>query len=616
MCRATSLTHPGRLYAILWVLTAPAGPAAHAADPQPYTVTIGQTGDAQMDRAFVDSSMLFSLREVSPVGPFALVARAREDVDRFLTVLHSFGYYDGRVDVRVAGKTLDEPTLIEWLARAPAQPPVPVTVTLIPGPLFHLGKVELHGNIPEEVRERFELQPGGPARAADVLAAHEKLLEALHEKGYALARVDPPDAVLDPAAKRLDIAIRVDVGPRLDLGTIDLKGMEYVSESYLRRRLLVKSGKRFSPSAVETARRDLVATGLFSTVRVRVAEKPDEDGRLPLTFEVTERPRRAVGVNAAFSTDIGGSISASWLHRNLFGSGEQLNLTAGVSQLGGNSTIGIGYDAGVGFLKPDFLRRDQALAVNLGALKIGLDAYAQEAVTLSLLLKRKLSETWSGSVGLSGEQEAVTQQGITRDYTLLGVPLELKYDSTDSALDPTRGIRAAVTATPTQPVGGAGGNTFVLLQWAGSTYLDLGEPGRSVLALRGLIGDVQGAGQLEIPPDKRFYAGGSATIRGYKYQSIGPRFATNRPAGGTAVVAGTVEFRQRFLKDYGAVAFVDAGQVSADGPPFTGTIGVGVGVGARYYTVIGPIRLDVAVPLQRRPGTGSFELYIGIGQAF
>lgn len=125
-----------------------------------------------------------------------------------------------------------------------------------------------------------------------------------------------------------------------------------------------------------------------------------------------------------------------------------------------------------------------------------------------------------------------------------------------------------------------------------------------------------GAGQLEIPPDKRFYAGGSATVRGYKYQSIGLRFATNRPAGGTAVVAGTVEFWQRFLEDYGAVAFVDGGQVSADGPPFTGTTGVGVGVGARYYTVIGPIRLDVAVPLQRRPGTGSFELYIGIGQAF
>ena len=137
-----------------------------------------------------------------------------------------------------------------------------------------------------------------------------------------------------------------------------------------------------------------------------------------------------------------------------------------------------------------------------------------------------------------------------------------------------------------------------------------------MLALRGLIGERGGANQFDLPPDKRFYAGGSATVRGYKYQSVGPQFPDRNPQGGTAVTAGTVEFRQRILGNYGVAVFADAGQVTANGPPFAGSWHVGVGAGARYYTPIGPIRLDVAFPLNRQPGGDSFELYIGIGQAF
>jgi translocation and assembly module TamA len=161
----------------------------------------------------------------------------------------------------------------------------------------------------------------------------------------------------------------------------------------------------------------------------------------------------------------------------------------------------------------------------------------------------------------------------------------------------------------------------VLAQVSGSTYLDLAdfdlaESGRSVLALRGTTGLAGGAGQFDLPPDKRFYAGGSATVRGYKYQSIGPSFANNKPQGGTAMAAGTVEFRQRILDSYGAVAFADIGQVNAGGAPFTGTWHMGVGVGARYYTSFGPLRLDVALPVNKQDGSGSFEVYIGLGQAF
>ncbi len=162
---------------------------------------------------------------------------------------------------------------------------------------------------------------------------------------------------------------------------------------------------------------------------------------------------------------------------------------------------------------------------------------------------------------------------------------------------------------------------FTILQGTASTYLDLhrvglAAPGRSVIALRAVIGTVQGATTFALPPDQRLYAGGSGTVRGYKYQGVGPLFADGNPEGGTSVDAGTVEFRQRIGKSFGFAAFADAGQVSASSAPGTGTLRVGAGVGGRYYTPIGPIRLDVAVPLNKPPGGDSFELYVGLGEAF
>ena len=136
------------------------------------------------------------------------------------------------------------------------------------------------------------------------------------------------------------------------------------------------------------------------------------------------------------------------------------------------------------------------------------------------------------------------------------------------------------------------------------------------LALRALVGSIQGASQFQVPPDERFYGGGTGTVRGYTYETIGPLFADDNPEGGIAIDAGTIEFRQRVFKSFGVVPFVDAGQVSAHSRPFAGTVSIGAGLGLRYYTGIGPIRVDFAVPMKRTPGSSSFALYIGLGEAF
>ncbi len=587
---------------------------SRAADPQPYAVTLKPTGNSALDAALNGSSTLISLQKTAPVGGFGLTERARQDEQRFTTALNSFGYYKATVSTTIDGHQLSQPTLPTIISQAPAKPPLKVNIAFDLGPRFKLGTVTISTHVPLDIPAHLNLKSGQPAMASEVLGAQGQLLNALQEDGYPLAKVPTPVAILHPDQNTLDVDFRPEAGPKATIGPISISGLKDMNESFVRKRLLLHQGEQYSPQAIERARQDLASIGVFSVVRVEPASAVDADGQLPIKFDLTERPLHAVDLGLGYSTDLGLNFTTGWHDRNLFGNAEQLNLTASAN-LGGDAVVKPGYSVGAQFLKPDFLVRDQTLELDLTGLKQSLQAYDQTALLEKIAINRKLSRYWTASLGLSGEQESIVQEGITRHYNLVGIPASLRYDSTTSLLDPTSGIRAGLSITPTESLG-TPSTTFFIAQLAGSTYLDLSGDGHSVVALRGLVGKVYGAGVFGLPPDQRFYAGGSATVRGYRYQSLGPQFPDGKPIGGTAISTGTVELRQRFLGSYGVVAFVDVGQVSENGAPFTSNYHAGAGLGARYYTSIGPIRLDVAVPLNKLPGGDSLDVYIGIGQAF
>jgi len=598
-------------------------PAAYAADPVAYTLKIAPTGNAALDAALAGSSQLASLRANAPAGPFALVSRAREDVPRLETAMKSFGYYQAALHVTIDGTPLDDPDLPDKLAALPASQKAAVAIGIENGPLFHLRHVSLEGAVPATAAAAFKLAPGEPAVAATVLDAGFGLLGALQEQGYALAKVDPPVAIEIPQDHALDISFHVTTGPRVDLGPISITGLQRMNERFVRKRLLLHSGELYQPSKIEAAREDLAGLGVFSGVKISAAKALDAQGELPLRVDVTERKLHTVSVNVAYSTDLGGSAGLTWSHHDLFGNAEQLNLTADVTGLGGTADNGIGYLAKAQFLKPDFYHRDQALEFDIEGLKQNLQSYDQTAIIAGPTLRRKLNREWTVSVGLTGTEESILQEGVTRDYTLAAVPVTAQFDSTfvKSPLDdPTHGLRATLIATPTESFSGHS-STFVIMQGQAATYFDLhalglGRPGHSVIAVRGLVGSVQGATNFDLPPDQRFYGGGSATIRGFRYQSVGPQFADGNPVGGTAIDAATLELRQRVWGNIGAAAFIDAGQVGTTSAPFQGRLVEGAGIGVRYYTPIGPLRVDFAVPITREPHGDSFELYLGLGQAF
>ncbi len=640
------------------------------ADPQSYKVDMASTGDSDMNATLKATSDLITLRTTAPVGPFGLIGRARSDLGRLKTVLESYGYYQSYVEIRIDGLPIDDPTLGEELTQKAKGDDARIRITFSIGPLYHVRKVEVDGDIPQRLRDAFDLKTGAAAVAANVLAAGDRLQTALEDEGYAFARVDTPVAHEIPDERVLDVSFHVVTGAKVQIGAIRFRGLQRMRENFLHRRLLIHQGELYGATKVERARKDLLALGVFTSVTVQMGTAADSSGQVPLTFRVRERLLHAVSLNGAYSTDLGGSAGVTWTHRDMTGKADQLILGANILNLGGTASTGIGYDLSAKYLLPEFGHRDQTLQLAVQALNQSLQAYDQKAITFGATLTRKLSSIWTVSVGVTAQLERIGQESQfqrecpatgcqqledgeqviagcgapgcvqtifnpvrqTTTYTLLALPMSVQYNTTglDSPIqDATHGIRASLSEAPTLSFGG-GGAKFFITQASFNFYLDLHDlrinpdPGRSVVALRALAGLAQGAGQLSLPPDQRFYAGGSGTIRGYQYQSVGPLFHDGNPIGGTAINAGTVEYRQRIGQSLGFAVFLDGGQVSENVNPFNATLRFGAGAGVRYYTPIGPIRLDFALPIGRRRSDeppnnyidDAFEIYIGLGQAF
>ncbi|HWU56466.1 MAG TPA: BamA/TamA family outer membrane protein [Rhizomicrobium sp.] len=588
----------------------------HAADTQTYSVTISGTESAEVEAALRASSQLVTLAGGGPIPAFALVSRARSDIARIQTALDSFGFYQNSVNITIADLPLEDPELPGRLDAMAPGVAVTAKIAVTMGPLYHVGRITLAGDVPPRDRDALGLVSGDPALARAVLDAGPRLLAALQEDGYALAKVDGPDATADDRAHTIDVTYKVTAGPQVLLGEISFKGLKDVHENFVRSALLVHPGDRYRTSRIEEARQALIELGVFSGVSVHAADHLSPDGRIPLIFDMQERPQHAVTISGTYSTDLGINLATTWSHRNLFGNAEQLNLTVAGSGLG-NANAGLGYNLAAQYIQPLFLESNQVLEFDLNGIKQNLDAYDQTAQTIAAFVRRKFSRLWTGSAGLSLTHDDVTQEGSNHLYELIAAPVTVSYNSTgiiDALRDPVSGLRAALALTPTHAFGG-GNISFLVTQATASSYFDFGSDGRSVAALRATVATILGGSNLSLPPDQRLYAGGSATVRGYAYQSLGPQFPNGKPVGAKSVDAATVEFRQRIGTDWGAAAFVDAGQ-AGDGTPFTGQVYAGAGLGARYYTAIGAVRVDVAVPLVHLPHGDAFELYIGLGQAF
>lgn len=612
----------------------------------PYAVTFEVAGeDKDLTQALRDASETYKLRQDPPPTGDALARRVDADLPHLVDALWGAGRYNARVDVTIAGAPLALGGAgIAAASRAAetyrGKAAVPIKVRAEPGPLFRLRDIRVVNAQtgaafrPEELPQRvIALAPGDPARAADLRAAQARMIDHFRAQSRPLAKAKALSPVVDHPSAAMDVTFVLDPGPVAGIGEIAVSGTKTVDPAVVRSFIYLEPGDPYSPKALADTRKSVSEIEALGSVRIREADALDAEDGLPIFVDVTERAPRLVGFSARYSTLDGPALRTYFAHRNLFGGAERLRLEADVflaPRINGTKIKGIddlepsdiGYRFSASFLKPalggtrnDLLVDGVVARERFGNNRIG--GYTSRSATATAAIRHRFTDTISVQAGVEVEKGQSSDVLGKVDYFIAGTPVSAKYDSTDSLLDPTRGIRATASVTPYPSFLGST-VSFVQSRATASTYFALDESARTVLAGRVGFGSITGADLPDIPSNRRFYAGGGGSVRGFDFRSLSPRGPFNQVIGGRSLIEGSVEARIKVTDTIGVVPFVDAGNAFLSSVPDfkTERVRVSTGLGLRYYTGIGPIRLDVAVPVDRKRGESRYGVYVSIGQAF
>jgi translocation and assembly module TamA len=570
-----------------------------------YQTEITGAEDSDLASLLDKVSELKSLEDKPPASEEALRRRADRDLGRLTDAAHSLGFWDAQFSYDLNTET----------------EPAKVTVKVEPGELYHVASVEVqdpnHKPLAVPNAEKLPLKTGDPARTAPVVAAETALLAALGNSGHPFAKAEDHRVEIDRTAHTMDVTYTLDPGPLQRFGPVAIEGLERLNPEYVEGRVRWQRGAIYDEAKVEETRRALITSGLFSTVRITPVADPDNPDDVRMTIDATERLHRSLGVGLAYNTTQGPAARAFWENRNLFGNAEYLRISAeGGQQIAGFRT---------NFRRPDFLTVDQDLLASAEIVNDTPVAYHSRRGVALVGIERRFSPELTAGIGVQGTKANVTPEANpnpttasapAQHYSLIGVPAYLKLDETDNLLNPTRGYRAQLSVMPAHTVSGPD-LTFVSNLVAGSTYWAVGPEQRAILAGKLAVASLDGAPFAELPADQRIYAGGGGSIRPYGYQLAGPLDIGNKPFGGRSSLVLNLEARVRITENIGIVPFVDAGSYYESPAPQLGrTLLYGVGLGFRYYTAFGPLRLDLATPLHKRSGDSPIQVYISLGQAF
>jgi len=591
------------LYLILALIVAVSIPRSVARADLNYRTVIAGAEDSELADLLDNISELKTLEDKPPVSEEALRRRADRDLGRLADAAHSLGYWDAEF-------SYDLGTEAE---------PAKVTVTVKQGQLYHVASVNVLGaneqplSIPQD-KERLPLRPGDPARTAPVVATETALLTAFGDSGHPFAKVEDRRVEIDRSTQTMAVTYTLDPGPVMRFGPVAVEGLERLNPQYVEGRLRWQRGEVYDASKVDETRRSLIETGLFGTVQITPTADPEHPGEAQMTIDATERVHRTVGAGLAYNTSQGFGARAFWENRNLFGNAERLRLSAEVGQQ---------LDAfRANFRRPDFLAVDQDFLATAEFANDNPVAYRSRRALATAGLERRFGRLLTGGVAFEIEKANVVQLADinprtgSQRYELAGLPAYIKLDETDNLLNPTTGYRAQLSVTPAHTFSGSN-LTFVSNLISGSTYLGLGAEDRAILAGKLALGSLDGAPLSQLPSDQRIYAGGGGSVRPYGYLMAGPLAPNNVPIGGRSSLVLNLEARIKITETIGVVPFVDAGSYYESPAPQLGrTLLYGVGLGLRYYTGFGPLRLDLATPLRKRHGDSPIQVYISLGQAF
>lgn len=547
-----------------------------------------------------------------------LAARAKADEELLATMLRVYGYYDGQV-IRSIGAIQQ--------GEGNANPQPAVRFDIIPGARYRFGAIDL-GTLASAadgpaLRRAFEIDSGDPLSSDTIVAEQFDLDRALGEMGYPFAAIDEPELLVDHARSEGDLTMKVAPGGKFAFGEVNSNLPDFLSGRHLATIARFDPGDIYQRSLEFDLRRAIVSTGLVSSVTItpRKVSDPvgDAPGRVALDVEMTKAKLRTWAGAIGYGTGEGIRLEGSWEHRNLFPPEGMLRVR-GIA--GTREQL-----AGVTFRKNNFGGRDKVLTLDAFASTIDSDAYDARTVSvigtferLSTLLFQK---PFGWSVGLEAVATSERPQPVggvaqpRNTYFVAAMPVYGLLDTTDDLLDPKKGFRFGARLSPEASRNNRMESFYLRSQVDASYYQSVTE--KIVVAGRVRFGAIPGTDLANIAPSRRLYSGGGGSVRGYGYQAIGPRDALGLPTGGRSLVEGAVEARigtKFFDGALSVVPFLDAGSVSQSVTPDFETVRFGAGVGVRYNTGFGPLRLDVATPINPSPTDSRIAVYVSLGQAF
>ncbi|MFL6727664.1 MAG: autotransporter assembly complex protein TamA [Sphingomicrobium sp.] len=567
---------------------------------------VAAIGDAEdLLRRFRQQSALEAERK-DAANAAQIGRRAAADADLLTELLRGQGYYDAAVEARTEK----------------ASDALRVILSAEPGQQYRFASVDLPGldaagADAARLRNAFGVNPGDPVIASDVIAGGLALTRALGEEGFASAKLGDQDIDVNHQTHLASLVQPVDPGPVARFGAIHVSGRPPFSAHHVATIARFKRGDPFRRSKIDDLRRALIATTLVANADIQLV--PIHGGRaVDVDVHLEPAPSHTIAGELGYGTGQGARAEVSWTDRNFFNPEGALTLRA----IAGTTE----QLAGVQFRRSNFLQRDQTLNLQLSVSHQKFAAYTAKTVDLAGNIERQSNfiwqKKWTWSYG--GEWLATDERGVfssagikdTKTFLIAAAPLALAYDGSDSLLDPTRGFRLSGHLSPEISFHG-GHFTYARLQFDASAYHPVSD--RVVVAGRVRIGTIMGASLFDMAPSRRFYSGGGGSVRGYGYQQLGPKDQEGDPIGGRGLAEFGLETRIRlkqFGGNFGLVPFFDGGSLATKALPDFKDWRYAAGIGVRYYSSFGPIRVDFGVPLKRQKGDGPFAVTVSLGQAF
>jgi translocation and assembly module TamA len=596
-----------RLLAVtLLVLTA--GSAGQALERLDFSVA---TAPKALETALREASVLLASKKAGKVSAQEVFSDARAEYASLLNALYARGYYSGVIHVYVDG--------VEAASISPLNAPKAISsvkVTVDPGLGFAFSKAEIAPLAPG-TKLPGGFAKGKPAESGIILEAVTAGVNGWRDQGHAKAEVAAQSLTADHAKSTLAAGVTLDPGPKLRFGKLKVEGAERMRVARVRAIAGLPEGQVYRPRDLETASTRLRRTGVFKSSVLVEDEAITAPDILGITAKVVEEKRRRYTFGAEIASSSGASLTGEWLHRNLFGGAERLTLNGAISNIGAQ-TGGIDYTLGANISRPATFDADTTAKAGVQIGRLQEADYDADYFSTNLGLEHIFSDSLTGSVGLSYDFARVTDPNGTAIYRDLSLPIGVVWDRRDSKTEPSRNIYLAAEVKPFLGFGITDSGARTTLDLRG--YKAVGSERRLIFAGRLQAGAVFGASLEGTPRDYLFYSGGAGTVRGQPYQSLGvdvlqTSSGSTYSTGGKAFVGGSLEARLKVGASLGLVGFFDVGRIDADSFFGSGDWHSGAGVGVRYATPVGPIRLDVAMPVGGTTGDG-VQIYVGLGQAF